>query len=84
MGNIYSEVLRKMASQWLDQDMAVIKVKGLESLTEDTQLRMEDPYKILNKSFWVSTVGVSGLHEQMLAHNKFLQAQWNFYNAHGR
>ncbi len=63
-----------MATQHLDRDMAVIKVKGLESLAADMPLGMEDPYEILNKLFWVRTVGVAGLHEQMLAHNKFLQA----------
>ncbi len=82
-GDIYSEVLCKMAQQRLDWDIAVIKVKGLESLTEDTRLGMEDPYEILNKSFWVGTVRVSSLHEQMLAHNKFLWACQDFYNAHG-
>ncbi len=82
-GDIYSEVLHKMATQRLDQDMAVIKVKGLESLTEDTPLGMDNPYKILNKSFWVGTVGVSSLHKQMLARNKFLRAHWEFYNVHG-
>ncbi len=81
-GNIYSKVLQKMASQWLDRDMVVIKVKGLQLLAEDTLLRMDDSYKILNKSFWVGTIGVSGLHEQMLAHNKFLQAHQDFYNVH--
>ncbi len=83
-GDIYSEVLRQMATQHLDRDMAVIKVKGLQSLAEDMPLGMDDPYKILNKSFWVGTVGVAGLHEQMLAHNKFLRAHQEFYNAHGR
>ncbi len=73
-GDLYSEVLRKMATQRLDRDMAVIKVKGLESLATDMLLGMEDPYEILNKLFWVGTVGVAGLHEQMLAHNKFLWA----------
>ncbi len=82
-GDLYSEVLRKMATQRLDRDMAVIKVKGLESLATDMPLGMEDPYEILNKSFWVRTVGVAGLHEQMLARNKFLRAHRDFYNAHG-
>ncbi len=82
-GDIYSEVLCKMATQRLDRDMAVIKVKRLQSLTAELPLGMEDPYKILNKSFWVGTVGIAGLHEQMLACNKFLQACWDFYNAHG-
>ncbi len=74
-GNIYSEVLRKMATQHLDRDMAIIKVKGLESLAMETPLGMEDPYEILNKSFWVGTIGITGLHEQMLARNKFLRAR---------
>ncbi len=52
-----------MASQQLDRDMAVIKVKGLQSLAKDTPLRMEDPYKILNKFFWVGTIGVSSLQD---------------------
>ncbi len=57
--------------------MAVIKVKGLQSLAEDMPLRMDDPYEILNKSFWVGTVRADGLHEQMLARNKFLRAVGN-------
>ncbi len=81
--DLYSKVSCKMATQRLDRDMAVIKVKGLESLTVEMPLGMEDPYEILNKSFWVRTVGVTGLHEQMLARNKFLQARREFYNAHG-
>ncbi len=63
--------------------MAVIKVKGLQSLAEDMPLGMDDPYEILNKSFWVGTIGAAGLHEQMLARNKFLRAHREFYNAHG-
>ncbi len=74
-GDLYSEVLCKMATQRLDRDMAVIKVKGLESLATDMPLGMEDPYEILNKSFWVRTISVAGLHEQMLARNKFLRAR---------
>ncbi len=74
MSDIYSKVLRKMATQHLDRDIVVIKVKGLQSLAEETLLGMDDPYKILNKSFWVGTVRVSGLHKQMLAHDKFLWA----------
>ncbi len=70
--DIYSEVLRQMATQRLDRDMAVIKVKGLQSLAEDMPLGMDDPYELLNKSFWVGTVGADSLHEQMLARNKFL------------
>ncbi len=64
-----------MATQHLDRDMAVIKVKGLESLAADTPLGMDDPYEILNKSFWVGTIGIASLHEQMLARNKFLWAR---------
>ncbi len=71
-----------MALQRLDRDMVVIKVKGLQSLAMDTLLGMEDPYKLLNKSFWVGTVGATSLHEQLLACNKFLQACQEFYNAH--
>ncbi len=78
-GDLYSEVLCKMAMQHLDRDMAVIKVKGLELLAADMLLGMEDPYEILNKSFWVRTIGVAGLHEQMLARNKFLWACRDFY-----
>ncbi len=70
--DIYSEVLCQMATQRLDRDMAVIKVNGLQSLAEDMPLGMDDPYEILNKSFWVGTIGADGLHEQMLARNKFL------------
>ncbi len=44
---------------------------------------MEDPYEILNKSFWVGTVSVASLHKQMLARNKFLRACWDFYNVCG-
>ncbi len=55
-GDIYSEVLHQMATQRLDRDMAVIKVKGLQSLAEDMPLGMDDPYEILNRSFWVGTV----------------------------
>ncbi len=80
--NLYSEVLCKMAMQHLDRDMAVIKAEELQSLATDMPLGMEDPYEVLNRSFWVGTVGVSGLHEQMLAWNKFLRARRNFYNAH--
>ncbi len=72
-----------MALQRLDRDMAVIKVEGLQSLAMDMPLGMEDPYELLNKSFWVRTVGAASLHEQMLAHNKFLRACQEFYNTHG-
>ncbi len=81
-GDIYSEVLQKMAMQRLDRDMAVIKVEGLQSLAAETPLGMEDPYEILNKLFWVGTISIAGLHEQMLAHNKFLWACQDFHNAH--
>ncbi len=72
-----------MATQHLDRDMAVIKAEGLRSLAADMPLGMEDLYEVLNRSFWVGTIGVSGLHKQMLAHNKFLRACWEFYNVHG-
>ncbi len=73
-----------MARQWLDRDMAIIKAKGLQALAMDTLLGIDDPYKILNKSFWIGTAGTARLHEQMLACNKFLRAHHDFYNAHGR
>ncbi|PBK83410.1 hypothetical protein ARMGADRAFT_1089529 [Armillaria gallica] len=72
-----------MAQQRLDRDMAIIKAEGLQSLAADMPLGMEDPYEILSKSFWVRTVRVARSQEQMLACNKFLQAHWDFYNAHG-
>ncbi len=72
-----------MAKQRLDRDMAIIKAEGLQALIEDILLGVKDPYKLLNKSFWVRTIRVTGLHKQMLAHNKFLQACWDFYNSHG-
>ncbi len=81
--DIYSEVLGHMARQWLDRDMALIKGEGLQLLVEDMPLGMEDPYEILNKLFWVRTVSAAGLYKQMLAHNKFLHAHHDFYNAHG-
>ncbi len=81
--DIYSKVLHKMAQQRLDRDMVMIKVKGLESLTKDTPLGMEDLYELLNKSFWVGTTGADGLHKQMLARNKFLWACQDFYNVKG-
>ncbi len=40
-----------MASQRFDRNMAIIKAEGLQVLTENTLLGMQDPYKILNKSF---------------------------------
>ncbi len=61
-----------MARQRLDQDMVIIKGERLQSLVADTPLGMEDPYELLNKSLWVGTIGATGLHKQMLAHNKFL------------
>ncbi len=72
-----------MAKQCLDRDMAIIKGEGLMALATDTPLGMEDPYEILNKSFWVGQIGTAGLHQQMLACNKFLWARWDFYNVHG-
>ncbi len=83
-GNIYSEALRQMARQRLDRDMAIIKGEGLMVLAVDMLLGMEDPYEILNKSFWVGQIGATGLHQQMLARNKFLRACRDFYNAHGQ
>lgn len=71
-GDIYSEVLHKMAKQRLDRNMAIIKGERLQLLVADTPLGMENPYKLLNKSFWVRTVSATGLHKQILAHNKFL------------
>ncbi len=54
------------------------------ALATDMLLGMEDPYEILNMSFWVRQIGTAGLHQQMLACNKFLWACWDFYNAHGQ
>ncbi len=84
MGDIYSEALCQMARQCLDRDMAIIKGEGLMALAADTPLGMEDPHEILNKSFWVGQIGATGLHQQMLARNKFLRAHQDFYNTHGR
>ncbi len=83
MEDIYSEVLHQMTKQQLDRDMAIIKAEGLQVLAMDMLLGIDDPYEILNKSFWVGTARASRLHEQMLAHNKFLQACRDFYNMHG-
>ncbi len=84
-GNLYSEVLRKMATQRLDRDMTVIKVKGLESLAAGHAARhggpVQNPQQVI---LGRGTVGIAGLHEQMLARNKFLRAHQDFYNAHGR
>ncbi len=63
--------------------MTIIKAEELQALAADMLLRMDNLYKLLNKSFWVGTVGVAGLHKQMLACNKFLWACQDFYNAHG-
>ncbi len=79
-GDIYSEVLHQVAKKWLDRDMTIIKAEGLQVLTSDLPLGIDDPYEILNKSFWIRTTGAAGLHEQMLAHNKFLWARQDFYN----
>ncbi|SJL06756.1 uncharacterized protein ARMOST_10098 [Armillaria ostoyae] len=81
--NIYCEVLCEVAKYRLDRDMVLIKAEGLQVLASEMLLRVEDPYKILNKSFWIRTVGATGLHEKMLAHNKFLWAHQDFYNVHG-
>ncbi|KAK0447947.1 hypothetical protein EV421DRAFT_1733121 [Armillaria borealis] len=45
-GNIYCEVF---------VDMALIKAEGLQVLVLEMPLRVEDSYKILNKSFWIGT-----------------------------
>ncbi|KAK0456927.1 hypothetical protein EV421DRAFT_1923189 [Armillaria borealis] len=50
----------------------------------DRDMAMDDPYEILNKLFWIGTVGAAGLREKMLARNKFLRACRDFYNARGR
>ncbi|PBK62703.1 hypothetical protein ARMSODRAFT_980541 [Armillaria solidipes] len=83
-GDIYCEVLREVAKHRLDRDMALIKAEGLTSLSSELPLGVDDPYEILNKSFWIGTVGAAGLCEKMLARNKFLRARRDFYNAHGR
>ncbi|KAK0421775.1 hypothetical protein EV421DRAFT_1746169 [Armillaria borealis] len=83
MGDIYCEILREVAKQRLDRDMALIKAEGLQVLSSEMPLRVEDPYEILNKSFWIGTVSAAGLHEKMLACNKFLQACQDFYNVCG-
>ncbi|PBK75380.1 hypothetical protein ARMSODRAFT_970050 [Armillaria solidipes] len=64
----------------LDRDMALIKAEGLMNLSLELLLGMDDLYEILNKLFWIETVGATGLHEKMLACNKFLQAHQDFYN----
>ncbi|PBK61668.1 hypothetical protein ARMSODRAFT_981419 [Armillaria solidipes] len=64
-GDIYCEVLHEVAKHRLDRDMA---------LSSDLPLRMDNPYEILNKSFWIGSIGTTGLCDKMLAHNKFLQA----------
>ncbi|PBK58129.1 hypothetical protein ARMSODRAFT_1028519 [Armillaria solidipes] len=64
--------------------MALIKAEGLTNLSSELLLGMDDPYEILNKSFWVGTVGAAGLREKMLARNKFLRARRDFYNTWGR
>ncbi len=38
---------------------------------------------MLGQAHCVRTIGVTGLHEQMLAYNKFLWAHQDFYNVHG-
>ncbi|PBK60781.1 hypothetical protein ARMSODRAFT_982022 [Armillaria solidipes] len=83
-GDIYCEVLREVAKHRLDRDMALIKAEGLTNLSSELPLGMDDPYEILNKSFWIGTVGAAGLREKMLARNKFLRARRDFYNARGR
>ncbi|KAK0446610.1 hypothetical protein EV421DRAFT_1733892, partial [Armillaria borealis] len=56
MGDIYCEVLREVAKQRLDRDMALIKAEGLQALSSEMPLGVEDPYEILNKSFWIGTI----------------------------
>ncbi|KAK0432108.1 hypothetical protein EV421DRAFT_1924530 [Armillaria borealis] len=79
-GDIYCEVLREVAKHRLDRDMALIKAEGLTALSSDLLLGMDDLYEILNKSFWIGSVGAAGLRDKMLARNKFLQARQDFYN----
>ncbi|KAK0429988.1 hypothetical protein EV421DRAFT_1913590 [Armillaria borealis] len=74
----------EVAKHCLDRDMALIKAEGLTNLSSELPLGMDDPYEILNKSFWIGTVSAAGLREKMLARNKFLQARRDFYNACGR
>ncbi len=81
--DIYSEVLRQVAKERLDRNMAIIKAERLQVLTSDLLLGIDDPYKILNRLFWIGTASAAGLHEQMLARNKFLWAHQDFYNVHG-
>ncbi|PBK92655.1 hypothetical protein ARMGADRAFT_1030891 [Armillaria gallica] len=80
--NIYREVLCVVAQQRPDWDIALIKAEGLQTLSTEMPLSMDDLYKILNKSFWIETVSTASLHKQMPVHNKFLQAHQNFYNVH--
>ncbi|KAK0429525.1 hypothetical protein EV421DRAFT_1914619 [Armillaria borealis] len=54
--NIYCEVLREVAKHWLDRDMVLIKAEGLTSLSLELLLGVDNPYEILNKSFWIRTV----------------------------
>ncbi len=64
-----------VAKQRLDKNMALIKAKDLQMLSSDMSLCMDDPYKILNKSFWIRTVSTAGFHEKMLAHNKSIDTR---------
>ncbi|KAK0449942.1 hypothetical protein EV421DRAFT_1899430 [Armillaria borealis] len=82
--DIYCKVLCEVAKHRLDRDMALIKAEGLTALSSDLLLGMDDPYKILNKLFWIGSIGAADLRDKMLACNKFLRACWDFYNAHGR
>ncbi|SJL07240.1 uncharacterized protein ARMOST_10583 [Armillaria ostoyae] len=77
-------VPKSVKAEFEASDMALIKAEGLTSLSSELPLGVDDPYKILNKSFWIGIVSTAGLHEKMLACNKFLQAHQDFYNAHGR
>ncbi|SJL05249.1 uncharacterized protein ARMOST_08615 [Armillaria ostoyae] len=67
----------------LDRDMALIKVEGLQVLSSELPLSMDDSYEILNKLFWIRSVSAAGLYEKMLVCNKFLWARQDFYNVHG-
>ncbi|SJL12783.1 uncharacterized protein ARMOST_16214 [Armillaria ostoyae] len=78
--NIYCEILHEVAKHRLDRDMALIKAEGLQVLASEMPLRVDDPYEILNKLFWIGTVSATSLCNKMLACNKFLQAHWDFYN----
>ncbi|KAK0449356.1 hypothetical protein EV421DRAFT_1732628 [Armillaria borealis] len=81
--DIYCEVLCEVAKHRLNRDMALIKAEDLQALTWEMPLGVDNPYKILNKLFWIGSISAAGLHDKMLAHNKFLQAHQDFYNTCG-